>query len=114
MFPGQNGKRKQPDWIRHIHHCRPVKRAAVALDAPLGRLSPPAHALPAPQVVHTAGLGDGTQLCMLLVTVQSGKAVVALIKDQGFASIANHTSFQKGRTHWSRTNLERIPLQGIP
>ena len=66
------------------------------MDAPLGRLSPPAHALPAPQVVHTAGLGDGTQLCMLLVTVQSGKAVVAQAKDQGFASIANHISFQRG------------------
>jgi len=114
MFPGQNGKRKQPDWLRHIHHCRPVKRAAFALDAPLGRLSPPAHALPALQVVHAAGLGDGTRLCMLLVTVQPVKAVIAQIKDQVYASIANYISVAKGKTHGSWTYLERFPLQGGP
>jgi len=97
MFPGQNSKRKQPDWLCHFHHCRPVKWAAVALGAPLGRLSPPAHALPALQVVHPAGLGDGTRLCMLLVTVQHVKAVIAQIKDQEYASIANYISIQKGK-----------------
>jgi len=93
MFPGLNGKRKQPDWLRHIDHCRPVKRAAFALDAPLGL----EHTLPALQVARTAGLGDGAQLCMLLVTVQPVKAVVAQMKDQVYVSITDYISIAKGK-----------------
>jgi len=62
MFPGLNGKRKQPDWLRHVVHCKPVKKDATAVDASLGQLGPPAHALPALPAVPAADLGNGTQL----------------------------------------------------
>jgi len=62
MFPGLNGGRKQPDWLRHVVQCRPIKKAAIAFDAPLGRSVPLAHALPALPVVQAADLGNGTQL----------------------------------------------------
>jgi len=93
MFPGLNGKRKRPDWLRHIDHCRPVKRAAFALDAPLGL----EHTLPALRVARTAGLGDGAQLSMLLVAVQPVKAVVAQMKDQVYVSITDYISSAKGK-----------------
>jgi len=61
MFPGLNDKREQPAWPRHIVHCRPVKKAATALDAPLDQSVPPAHALPARPAVPAADPGNGTQ-----------------------------------------------------
>jgi len=61
MFPGLNDKRNQPAWLRHIVHCRPVKKAATALDAPLSQSVPPAHALPARPAVPSADPGNGTQ-----------------------------------------------------
>jgi len=62
MFPGLNGEREQPVWLRHVVHCRPIEKAAFALGTFLGRAALLAHALPALPVVHPTDLGVGTQL----------------------------------------------------
>ena len=110
MFPGLNGKRKQPTWLRHVVHCKPVKKAATALGSPLGRLVPPAHTRPALPAVPAADLGIGTHLSASSESAASpGRSLVAVRKD---APKAVYGVAKGTRPTTQLSNLERQRLLG--
>jgi len=108
MFPGLNGRCMQPDWLRHVVQCRPVKKAAIAFDVPLGRSVPLAHALPALPAVQAADLGNSTQLSTSSVSAASQcRRLVAAGKDtpKAVCGVAKGT---RPTTQLSNLNRQRL------